>query len=184
MNRNEYRELIKKYSKYVTMKVLVNDLGISSSNYYAFMNGDDKRLSEDNLSIILKSLHNRPIGGDIEELPKYMYNHAETLTESQLSNFVDTFDGESFAIRDIKKVISSLLKNEPALQISTEIEDAKTLSTFYFSNEYKKFFDENLVNSYLDESGESGYSIYENDYYMSFTKWENGENTKEVFIWK
>lgn len=118
------------------------------------------------------------------ELPVYMYNNAEKLTEEQLSNFVDTFDGESFAIRDIKKVISSLLKNEPALQISTEIEDAKTLSTFYFSNEYRKFYDDKTLNSYLDESGENGYSIEENEYFLSFTKWEDGENTKEVFIWK
>ena len=37
---NYQRNLIKNYSKYVTMKrALLTDLGISSSNYYAYMAG-------------------------------------------------------------------------------------------------------------------------------------------------
>ena len=67
------RNLMKIYSKYVAMKPLLTDLGISSSNYYAYMAGEDTRLSEEVCGKIIRALQQRPINYQPEPYPCLLY---------------------------------------------------------------------------------------------------------------
>ena len=59
--KSQYRKTISHLNQYVNMTGLLTDMGINSSNYFAFMNGDDTRLSAEKLDTIIFTLSSRPI---------------------------------------------------------------------------------------------------------------------------
>lgn len=64
MTKEEYRNELKRLSAYVAMKELLRDMEISSSNYYAFMAGEDRRLGSNACERIINVLMQRPISPD------------------------------------------------------------------------------------------------------------------------
>ena len=59
--KEELKAEIRELNVYVNMTKLLNDIGISSGNYFAFMSGDDGRLSKKSLNRIIEALQERPI---------------------------------------------------------------------------------------------------------------------------
>lgn len=101
-------------------------------------------------------------------------------TEEKLREFIEQYDDQVFALRDIKTIAKEFVDEYSDLEEMLYADDAKETLEIFFDSEHR--YDEKLLTMFGDD--ENSLTIYETDRYYMFTEWKDGMNDKDVYVLK